>query len=74
VKGSERALTRAIVVHHPDFLRARTRADERDLRGRDAGEAAGEFADDLVCELVRKFPDLRISGGAAINFADDRLA
>ena len=66
-------LVGAIVVHHPKFFRAGARADKSDLRGGDAGEAAGEFEDDFVGELVGEFADLLVGGSAAIDFADDGL-
>ena len=74
VQGSERMLVCAVVIHHPDFFGAGARADEGDLRGGDAGEAAGKVADDFVGELVGEFADLRVGGCAAIDFADQRLA
>src|SRR6266478_1016598 len=69
-QGSELALVGAIVIHNPDFLGAAAGADESDLRGSDAWEAAGEFADDFVGELMGEFADLKIRGSAAINFSD----
>ncbi len=67
-------LVGAVVVHDPDFLGAGARADEGDLRGGDAGQAAGEPADNFVGELVGEFADLRVGGSAAIDFADHGLA
>src|SRR5712671_3322882 len=66
-------LVGAIVVHYPEFFRASARADEGNLRGGDAGEDPGEAADDFVGELVGEFANLRVSGRAAVDFADDGL-
>src|SRR5262249_54899638 len=49
------------------------RTHEGDLCGGDAREAAGEAADDFIRELVREFADLRISGRAAVNLANNGL-
>src|SRR5258705_274118 len=66
-------LVGAVVVHYPEFFCASARADEGDLRGGDAREAAGEAADDFVGELVSEFANLRVSGRAAVDLADDGL-
>src|SRR6267154_3042509 len=73
VHGGEGMLIGAVVVHYPEFFCASARADEGDLRGSDAGKAAGEAADDFVSELVSEFANLRVSGRAAVDFADDGL-
>ena len=67
----ELVLVGAVVIHDPEFFVAGARADESDLRGADAGKAAGKFGDDFIGELVGEFADLRVGGCAAINFADD---
>jgi len=67
------ALIGTVVVHHPDFLGAATRADEGDLRGGDAWESARKFADNFVGELMGEFADLKIRGSATIDLADDCL-
>src|SRR6266852_272010 len=58
-------LVGAVVVHNPNFLCARARADLGDLRGSDAGEPAGKAADDCVSELVVELADLRVGRRAA---------
>lgn len=67
----KRALVGTIVIHDPEFLVPGARADERNLRGGDAGEAAGEFIDNLIGELMGEFADLQIRRLTAIDFADD---
>src|SRR5712675_898496 len=66
-------LVGTVVVHYPEFFCAGARTDEGNLRGGDAGKAAGEAADDFVGELVGEFANLRVSGRAAVDFADDGL-
>ncbi len=70
---SQRPLACAVVVHHPEFFRARARADKGDLRGGHAREAAGKLADDFVGELMREFAHLGVCGRAAIHLSDDGL-
>jgi len=65
----ERALIGAVVIHDPEFLAAGARADEGDLGGSDAGKTARKFIDDFIGELVGEFANLRVGGGAAIDFA-----
>ena len=73
MEGGELVLVGAVVIHDPEFLGAEGAADEGDLRGGNAGESTGKFADDFVGELVSEFADLSVRGSAAIDFADDGL-
>src|SRR5439155_26772056 len=67
VKVGDLVLIGAVVIHDPDFLDAcATGANESDLRGGDAGQAARKFADDFVCKLMREFANLQVGGTAAI--------
>ena len=68
-------LVGTVVVHHPNFFgAAAARANEGNLRGGHAGEAAGELTDDFVGKLVGEFANLKIRGSAAIDLSDDRLS
>jgi len=70
---SERMLVGAVVIHNPKFLGASARTDEGNLRGGNAGQAAGKLADDFVGELMSKFANLGVSRRAAIDLANDGL-
>ena len=70
---SEGVLVGAVVIHEPEFFVAGASADKGDLRGGDAGSAAGKFVDDFVGELVSELADLRVGGCAAIDLAYDGL-
>ena len=67
-------LVGAVVIHDPDFFSAGAGTYEGDLGGGDTGQAAREFEDDFVGELVGEFADLLICRRATIDFADDGLA
>jgi len=71
VEVSNRALVGAVVIHDPDFLVTGAGTDKRDLRGADAGEAAGKFGYNFVGKLVGEFADLVVGGSAAVDLADD---
>ena len=74
MKVGDLVLIGAVVIHDPDFLDAcATGANESDLRGGDAGQAARKFADDFVCKLMREFANLQVGGTAAIDLADHGL-
>src|SRR5208337_4795979 len=72
-QGGQSTLIRAVIIHHPEFLVAGARADEGDLRGGNAGQAAGKFIDDFIGELMGEYADLRIRGSATIDLADNRF-
>src|SRR6184192_45711 len=72
MKVGDLVLVGAVVIHHPNlFIAIAGGANEGNLRLRDAGKAAGKFADDFVGELMSEFADLQVRGTTTIDFADD---
>src|ERR1700704_399045 len=72
VELGQLVLVLAVVIHRPDFLVAASIAYERDLRAGDSRQAARQFADDFIGELVREGSNLRVGDFATIDFSDDR--
>src|SRR5215472_631088 len=71
MKAGELVLVGPVVIHYPDFLDSRTcGTNESDLRLRNTGQAAGQFADDFVGKLMGELADLRVRGTAPIDLAD----
>ena len=66
-------LVGTVVIHNPEFFSASARTNEGDLRGGNAGQAAGKLADDFVGELMSKFANLGIGGRTTIDLANDGL-
>src|ERR1700719_2510731 len=60
VELSQLVLVLTVVNHRPDFLVAASIANERDLRAGDSRQAARQFADDFIGELVSEGSNLRI--------------
>src|SRR5260370_39209001 len=69
---SQLALVFSIVVRGPDLFIAASVAYKRDLRGGDSRQAAGQFADDFIGELVSESPDLCIVYVTPVHFSNDR--
>src|SRR5215469_13623931 len=66
MKTGELMLISTIIIHDPEFLvSVAGGADKSDLRGPDAGQAAGQFADDFVGKLVGIFANLQVCRTAA---------
>src|SRR3977135_129631 len=72
VELGQLVLVLAVVIHRPDFLVAASIAYVRDLRAGDSRQAARQFADDFIGELVLEGSTLRVGDFATIDFSDDR--